>query len=624
MTRALEDLYGPLVIVRAPCPVLLNKGGANYRSEVGHLEYSPRRAYDEWLAILDAVVAAGGDALCHLEAADEPYLDAGDLEVDGDGWIRAASSDARLGHVDEALTGRVFTANGPWVVQHDGVLRALMPRVVPHRAPEAPYYRRLLSEIAELCEHRLELTESQHPWEGMADVVSVGDRAILSYTVRGHFDEDGAHPLRSSREGAEFAADFAGVPTGARVYVELVHPHYHGDTVHFCARPPGGEPLLVHYAGGLWGDGAARVEHALDKIVPFGRGDALDHLAANCRQVGRTVLVPAGVSADFERSLTALGLVSRRILLRELLGKGGGGPACATLHLPASLSIPAAAPLRYTVSRDAIRARRDRIPERLTVAAEYHERKAARRGKARPISVRLVRRPRELAAAEAARLTTAFARISWRATRGGARRYDDLLPFWLDYYATAGNRPQDYDALVIAEDGDRIVSVIALNVVASDVGHLLWLHLAYTEPEYQGQGVLRGAGPALLALIAELPSPLYAVCRTLNPTVYDLMTDFARTNPAWAETFQPRIGDAGDALPVPDETRRLATQIAERLSPSCDYDPAQFVVRAFFSELRHIIGLKYPPSRAEATNRYFQRHCDYARGDGSLIFFRAR
>jgi hypothetical protein len=440
--------------------------------------------------------------------------------------------------------------------------------------------------------------------------------------------------LRSSREGIEFAADFAGVPADARIFVELVHPHFHGDTVQFCARPPGRAPLLVQYAGGLWGDGAARVEGALGRVVPFGRTDAVEHLAGNCRQVGHAVLVPDGASVDFERSLTELGLVSRRVRLRELLGKGGGGPACATLHLPAKLAIPASAPVRYSVSREAIRARRDRVPARLTVAAAYHARKRGSRaelsapvlpdGTVRPLAVRVVRQPRELAPDDAARLAIVFAEISWRATRGGAQRFDEARAFWLGYYATEGNRPQDYDVLLIVEDGDRIVSILAANIVTLDIGCLLWLHFAYTEPEYQGRGVLRTAMSALTSVWAELPSPTYVVCRTLNPTVYDLMIGIAGAVPGRATTLHPQLTADGDALAASDDTVRLARRIAEALSPTCEYDPTQFVIRGFFAEIRHLIGLRYPPSRAEATNRYFQRHCDYDRGDGSLIFFTVR
>ena len=55
----LRDVYGDLLIVRPPVPATCNKAGANYKSEVAHLTYSPRRAYDEWLSILDGIVACG-------------------------------------------------------------------------------------------------------------------------------------------------------------------------------------------------------------------------------------------------------------------------------------------------------------------------------------------------------------------------------------------------------------------------------------------------------------------------------------------------------------------------------------------------------------------------------------
>ena len=92
----LRDVYGDLLIVRAPVPATVNKAGANYKSEVAHLDYSPRRAYDEWLSILDAIVACGGDALYQFEAADDPLLDHAALEVDGDGAIHPAGSREEL------------------------------------------------------------------------------------------------------------------------------------------------------------------------------------------------------------------------------------------------------------------------------------------------------------------------------------------------------------------------------------------------------------------------------------------------------------------------------------------------------------------------------------------------
>ncbi|MBA3463135.1 MAG: hypothetical protein H0T46_24475 [Deltaproteobacteria bacterium] len=370
----LSDVYGSLLIVRPPVPATVNKAGANYKSEVAHLAYSPRRAYDEWLSILDAIVACGGDAIYQFEAADEPFLDHAALEVDGDGEIHPAGSREVLGTLDQVMTGRVFAANGPWVTVRDRALRAVMPHMLEHRRGEAAYYESLLRELAGAAGLALDVAANPHRWEGMADVATVGERVVLTYAVPGHYDAmTTPKSSRSSRAGVAFAADHAGVPDDARIYAELVYPHFHGDTVHFGARPTNGPPVLAHYAGGLWGDGAAEVSRALGDgaILPIQRDDAVVQYAGNSRQVSNGVLVPDGVSAEFVTALERGGLVSHRVPLFELFGKAGGGPACATLYLPRSLVVPESLPLRYSATRAHVQARRERIPQTLRVDPSY-------------------------------------------------------------------------------------------------------------------------------------------------------------------------------------------------------------------------------------------------------------
>ena len=372
----LPDVYGDLLVVRPPVPATVNKAGANYKSEVTHLEYSPRRAYDEWLSILDAIVACGGDAIYQFESVDDPFLDKGDLEVDAGGTIRVAGSSESLGQIDEVMTGRVFAANGPWVTRQGSTLRAVMPNMLAHRATEGAYYRDVLGGVAEAAKLSLSVAENPHRWEGMADVATVGERVVLTYAVPGHYDRDTApKSSRSTREGVAFAAEHAGVPESARIYVELVYPHFHGDTVHFGGRPKSGPAVLVHYAGGLYGEGAATVARELgeSRIVPIERDDAVEQYAGNSRQVAKGVLVPDGVSPRFVGSLDALGLDVHRVPLFELFGKAGGGPACATLYLPRTVDVPTKLPLRYSATRTAVRARRDRIPERLRVDRGFFE-----------------------------------------------------------------------------------------------------------------------------------------------------------------------------------------------------------------------------------------------------------
>jgi len=99
----------------------------------------------------------------------------------------------------------------------------------------------------------------------------------------------------------------------------------------------------------------------------------VEQYAGNSRQVGSGVLVPDGVSPAFLADLERLGLGTHRVPLFELFGKAGGGPACATLYLPRTLALPEQLPLRYTATRAAVRARRERIPETLQVNRSYFE-----------------------------------------------------------------------------------------------------------------------------------------------------------------------------------------------------------------------------------------------------------
>ena len=208
----LREVYGELLVVRPPVPATVNKAGANYKSEVPYLEYSPRRAYDEWLTILDSIRACGGDAIYRHEASDDPFLDKGDLHVDGDGNISPVGSREILGRLADVMTGRVFAANGPWVTRNGDRLNAVMPNMLAHRQPEAAYYEELLGELASAAKLSLAITANPHRWEGMADIAVVGDRVVLTYAVSGHYDHDTTpKSSRSSREGVAFAATAAGV-----------------------------------------------------------------------------------------------------------------------------------------------------------------------------------------------------------------------------------------------------------------------------------------------------------------------------------------------------------------------------------------------------------------------------
>jgi hypothetical protein len=374
MVSPLTSVYGDLLVLRPPVPVTVNKAGANYKSEVTHTEYFPRRAFDEWVSICEAIVACGGDALFEFEDKDEPFLDVPEVAVEVDGTITAGAE--RLGNLEDVLTGRVFTANGPWVIIADKALRAVTPNMLEHRKAELPYYFDLLGRIADAAGLTLLIQHNPHRWEGMADVAVVGDKVVLTHAIPGRYDE-GLPPKseRSTKAGGEYAADAVGIAEDARIFAELRYPHFHGDTVHFGARPKTGAPVLAHYPGGLYGDDSKQLTAALgkDKVVLIDKNDAVEAYAANSRQVKNGLLVPDGVSPAFIASMTRLGLDIHKISLFELFGKAGGGPACATLYLPKTLALPDRAPMRYSMRKDEVAKRRARLPEIVRVDPNYFQ-----------------------------------------------------------------------------------------------------------------------------------------------------------------------------------------------------------------------------------------------------------
>ncbi|QQR89283.1 MAG: hypothetical protein IPJ88_13870 [Myxococcales bacterium] len=369
----LERFYGSDLLMRPPAPVTMNKAGANYKSEVMHTSYSPRQAYREWLTICDAIVECGGDSIFMFEEADQRFWDREVLRVLSNGTVIDSDTKEELASVDEILTGRVFTANGPWVQVQDKTLRVLYPRMLEHRQREIPYYQSLLEAIAAESGFSLLCEQNPHPWEGLADVVVVDDTVFFTHTVRGHYDAGIAEKtLRSSLEGVQYVAEFFDLDPAKTVFLELIYPHFHGDTAYFALRAEDRSTVAV-YEKGFYADGGEVIWRILDgrPCLKLSKQDAVDAYAGNSRQVNGGVLVPTGVSMAYENDLKALGLKVFEIELQELFAKAGGGPGCATLYLPTDFPLPKDSPLRYSNVKIQAQAHANRIPDRVEVDAAY-------------------------------------------------------------------------------------------------------------------------------------------------------------------------------------------------------------------------------------------------------------
>ncbi len=375
MNSVLQQFYGSLLIMRSPAPVPINKGGSNYKSEVAHLTYFPRDAYHEWLGVCEAIVHAGGDALFLFEKVDDVFLDHKSLHIDGDGNIYPCDSTQPLDNIAHVNTGRVFTANGPWIISEGSQLKALLPNMLSHRTQEIPYYKSLLTAIAQSSKQTLVLQENPYTWEGLADIAVLGNHALLTYMIKGHYDENVSEKsMRSCYEGLIFAADFAGLEPHERLFAELIYPHFHGDTVHFTIKTQTGD-YIVQYPQGLWHDCAETAQQSLgqETRILIDHKDAVTYYAGNSRQVCNTLLVAQGVSDTFLKKMHATHLKTHELTFEQLFGKAGGGPGCLTLPLPNNLVFDDDMPCRFTVQKNNAWAHLHRIPQTVSVDPAYFQ-----------------------------------------------------------------------------------------------------------------------------------------------------------------------------------------------------------------------------------------------------------
>jgi N-dimethylarginine dimethylaminohydrolase len=256
------------------------RGAANYKS-VSRAAVNPRRAFAEWLALADAIVATG--ACVNVVPPPE----------DG----------------AEVLTGLMYTANAGWL--RDGRHFRLAHLSVPHRQREGAYLAAKLKEL-----FGWEIEETRALWEGQADMCRLSDSMVLlSYGVR------------STSQSVEEVA--ALLPAPNHLAVRLREPFFHGDTCMDLLR--GRRPVFLVFPAAF----AEREEYhrvrdvaaGIAEVIEISEQDALGY-ACNSLSLGDDLLVPAGISEVLRRSLTEHGYRLRELDFTELFGKGGGGPRC--------------------------------------------------------------------------------------------------------------------------------------------------------------------------------------------------------------------------------------------------------------------------------------------------------
>lgn len=284
----------PVFLMSPPRSDWALKGKANFRSRQA-APADAQLARQEWSALADAIVAAGGEVLV---CPPNP---------------------------EAALTGLIYTAEAGEFFRKDGDGAFLLPKMAsPHRRAEAawigPWVASLGIEV---------IAPDPHAplWEAQGDAIRAASAAQIVHTY-------GIGPDARSEPGAY--ARVADLLSPEHLLIEFVaDPWFHGNTFLNIYRAPAGDAhLMVVCPEALTDAEYARLRAFLPdaRVHEITRAESIGY-DTNALQVGQTVLAPPSLSPGTQAAMEALGLEVKHIELAELFVKGGGAPVCLSNRL---------------------------------------------------------------------------------------------------------------------------------------------------------------------------------------------------------------------------------------------------------------------------------------------------
>jgi N-dimethylarginine dimethylaminohydrolase len=316
-----------VLLMSPPRPDWRVRGAANVFSQGQRTDVATGAALVEWLALADALTAAGAVVVVM------PF-------------------DAADAH----LTGLPYTAEAGFVGRardDDGAPVWLLPTMMPpHRQREPAHVAR----FAHAC--GIKTRTVPVTWEGQGDVLVV-DRT--RHAPRRHVctSGEGAHARTAATAYRHVARYLPGPSLHLRFAAE---PWFHGNTFlgFFYAHGDDGIVddvvcLVCDDALLTPGDGARLRAFLPDvRFVTLTRHDSLRY-ATNALQVGDTVVAPPGLPGHVHDVWRGLGLRVVEVGLPTLFGRGGGAAVCMTNRLDIDVDV-VPAHLRYSHQRDALHA----------------------------------------------------------------------------------------------------------------------------------------------------------------------------------------------------------------------------------------------------------------------------
>ncbi|MBA2664673.1 MAG: hypothetical protein H0U74_20470 [Bradymonadaceae bacterium] len=282
----------PIYLMSPPRKDWSLRGKANFKSAAADAA-DASKARQEWAALADAIVAAGGEVLVCPP------------------------------HPEQALTGMIYTAEaGELYRDARGETRFLLPNMAAaHRRLEADHLGPFFEALGIATER------ASAVWEAQGDAIRASGADEIVHTF-------GTGPFARTTRAAY--AELAQRLGGRHIQLEfLADPWFHGNTFLQILRHPSAPRALVVVCPEALAPGELE---RLQAFLPDARFVTISAAQSqgydtNSLQVNETVIAPQSLSQTARAAIEDFGLVVRTLDLSELFLKGGGAPVCLTNRL---------------------------------------------------------------------------------------------------------------------------------------------------------------------------------------------------------------------------------------------------------------------------------------------------
>ena len=228
--------------------------------------------------------------------------------------------------------------------------------------------------------------------------------------------------------------------------------------------------------------------------------------------------------------------------------------------------------------------------------------------------------------------TKEFTDISIKATGGeDFINYAPAVDGWTKYYLEKGNRPQDYDRLIVVQNEfGSVIHFTGLTLFDYKDKNIIWVHITISNPSHHGDILLKRAWYSLFDLnwINKMNKEVVIIFRTPNPLVYHSMHRFISIMEKTISTvkydFYPKINELGVTEEIPDEIKDFGYDLSKLISPDREFIKDKFIIKGYYKDYGALYkNHNFKIKNTELQNK-FRNELDDTNEDGIFVLIKIK